>query len=514
MYLSETRRSDAARSPASVPPARGAGTAPDATSGADSGVTGADANPGVRGANHGVQGAATGVSSGTSGAGAEPGGSGAGGGGVPGAGTTGSGATRRALAGNVVALGLVSLFTDVSSEMVTAVLPLYLVYQLALSPMQFGLLDGVYTGATAVLRLAGGHVADRFRRRKLVAGAGYAISAVCKIGYLLAGRSVPLIGLLIGLDRAGKGLRTAPRDAMISLSAPAEAQGRAFGLHRAMDTAGALMGPLAAFGVVAAVGAASGYDAVFVVSGCVAAIGVLILALFVREPGTEREPRAGAASASGAVTAPAPGASGDSGAAGAGRRAVPLRGAVELLRRRPFRRVLVAVLPLSLTTISDSFLYLVLQRTLDIDAGWLPLLPVGVACTYLLAAVPFGRLADRVGRAAVVTGGYLALLACYALLLLPPGPAVLVAVLALRGLSYAATDGVVSALAGPLLPEERRATGLAVVQTGQALGAMAASWAFGVLWAAQGPRTAVVTMTAGLGLALAFAVPQLRKARG
>lgn len=171
------------------------------------------------------------------------------------------------------------------------------------------------------------------------------------------------------------------------------------------------------------------------------------------------------------------------------------------------------MLPLSLATISDSFLYFMLQSRLDIEASWLPLFPVGVSAAYLVAAVPFGRLADRVGRSTVVIGGYAALLACYALLLLPPGPAVLVAALVLRGLSYASTDGVVSALAGPLLPEERRATGLAVVQTGQALGAMVASWVFGVLWTARGPQAAVVVMAAGLGVALAVAVPLLRRAR-
>lgn len=399
----------------------------------------------------------------------------------------GSGRVGRILAGNVLALGMVSLFTDISSEMVTAILPLYLIYQLQLSPMQFGLLDGFYTGATAVLRLVGGHVADRFRRRKLVAGVGYGLSAVCKLGYLVAGRSVPLLGLVIGTDRAGKGLRTAPRDAMISLSAPPEAQGRAFGLHRAMDTAGALLGPLAAFGVVAAVGQA--YDAVFVVSGCVAVVGVLVLVLFVHEPGGTR-----------------PG--------GAARPKVSWRATAGLLRERRYRRVLVAMLPLSLATISDSFLYLVLQRRLDIDAGWLPLLPVGVSAAYLLAAVPFGHLADRIGRSTVVISGYVALLACYAMLLLPAGPALLVAVLALRGVSYAATDGVVSALAGPMLPEEGRATGLAVVQTGQALGSMAASWAFGLLWTAWGPEAAVKAMALGLGLALAVAVPLLGRRSG
>ncbi|WP_405143747.1 MFS transporter [Sphaerisporangium sp. NBC_01403] len=420
-----------------------------------------------------------------------PGASGEDGGSPPSGGAGARGGVGRVLTGNVVALGAVSLFTDISSEMVTAILPLYLIYQLGLSPMQFGFLDGVYTGATAVLRLVGGHVADRFRRRKLVAGVGYGLSAVCKLGYVLVGRSVPLIGLVIGVDRAGKGLRTAPRDAMISLSAPPEAQGRAFGLHRAMDTAGALMGPLAAFGVVAAVGGANDYDPVFVVSCCVAMVGVLIMVLFVQEPGV-RTPAAGGAPE---------------------RPKVSLRGALDLLRDRPFRRVLFAMLPLSLATISDSFLYFMLQSRLDIEASWLPLFPVGVSAAYLVAAVPFGRLADRVGRSTVVIGGYAALLACYALLLLPPGPAVLVAALVLRGLSYASTDGVVSALAGPLLPEERRATGLAVVQTGQALGAMVASWVFGVLWTARGPQAAVVVMAAGLGVALAVAVPLLRRAR-
>ncbi|WP_182883105.1 MFS transporter [Microbispora sp. H10949] len=381
----------------------------------------------------------------------------------------------RVVTGNVLAIGMVSLLTDVSSEMVTAILPLYLVFGLGMSTVQFGVLDGVYTGATAVLRLAGGHVADRFRRRKAVAGAGYALSAVTKLGFLLAGRSAPLLGLVIGVDRAGKGLRTAPRDAIISLSAPYEAQGRAFGVHRALDTAGALAGPLVAFGVLEL--ALGSYDAVFVTSFCVAVLGVLVLVLFVREPdGVAR-----------------------------GRARVSLAQATALLGPGPFRRVLLAVVPLSLTTISDAFLYLLVLERLDVAARWLPLLPVVVSAPYLLAAVPAGRLADRLGRPKVVLGGYGALLACYLLVLAADHPVVSVAVLLLRGLGYAATDGVVSALVGPLLPERRRATGLAVVQTGQALAAMAASWIFGVLWSWLGPRAAVGVMAAGLAITLVAA---------
>ncbi|MCT9931989.1 MFS transporter [Planotetraspora sp. A-T 1434] len=393
--------------------------------------------------------------------------------------TTGGSARVRVVAGNVLALGMVSLLTDISSEMVTAILPLYLVFGLGMSTVQFGVLDGVYTGATAVLRLVGGHVADRFRWRKAVAGTGYGLSAVTKLGFLAAGRSVPLLGLVIGVDRAGKGLRTAPRDAMISLSVPPEAQGRAFGVHRALDTAGALIGPLAAFGVLSL--ALGTYDAVFVTSFCVAVLGVLVLVLFVREPAGE-----------------------------VAHRAVSLRQAARLLGPGPFRRVLLAVVPLSLATISDAFLYLLLLKRLDIAASWLPLLPVAMSAAYLLAAVPFGRLADRIGRTPVVIGGYGALLACYVLVIVGHHPAFLVAVLLLRGLGYAATDGVVSALAGPLLPEEQRATGLAVVQTGQALAAMAASWSFGVLWSALGPEGAVGVMAAALAAALALAVFLLR----
>jgi MFS family permease len=391
----------------------------------------------------------------------------------------------RLLTGNVLALGMVSLLTDVSSEMVTAVFPVYLVLVLGLSPLQFGVIDGLYTGATALLRLVGGHIADRFRRRKLVAGTGYGLSAAAKLGLLGAGQSVPFLSAVLAVDRAGKGLRTAPRDAMISLSVPADRQGRAFGLHRALDTTGALLGPIAAFGVLWLT--VDDFAAVFVVSACVAALGVVVLALFVREP---------------------------AGLAGAERRA-SIRGVVALLRRRRFRYVVLAILPLSLVTISDSFLYLLVQQRLRLDAGWLPLLPVVVSGAYLLAAAPFGRLADRVGRGRMVLVGYAGVLVCYLPLLVdglagPLGPGI---VLLVRGLAYAATDGVVSALVAPLVPPAQRATGLAVVQTGQALAAMAAAWTFGALWTAFGPETAVGAMASGMAVLLVGAAVLLRLGR-
>ncbi|MET9470031.1 MFS transporter, partial [Streptomyces sp. NPDC006544] len=183
-----------------------------------------------------------------------------------------------AVASAVLALGAVSLITDVSSEMVTAVLPLYLVAGLGLSPLGFGALDGVYNGVSALVQLTGGHLADRIRNHKLIAGIGYGLSALCKPLLLLA-HSLGPVGVVLALERTGKGLRTAPRDALISLSTPDALQGRAFGVHRAMDTTGALLGPLAAFFILSLT--VDGYDAVFGVSACVAVLGVVVLVLFV-----------------------------------------------------------------------------------------------------------------------------------------------------------------------------------------------------------------------------------------
>ncbi|GII59622.1 MFS transporter [Planotetraspora thailandica] len=378
--------------------------------------------------------------------------------------------------GNVFALGAVSLVTDISSEMVTAILPLYLVIGLQFSPAAYGLVDGLYTGATVVLRLAGGYLADRIRRRKAVAGFGYALSAVAKLGLLAAGGSVTAIGLAITADRAGKGLRTAPRDALITLSAPPGQLGRAFGVHRTMDSVGAFIGPLVALAVLALAG--QGYDAVFVTSSCIAVFGVVILALFVRD---HRGP------AHTGVPSPANAPSETAGPSKAARETVSVRQAAGLLRDSRVRRLLLAACLLGFVTVGDGFVYLLLQRREEVSLGWFPLLAVGTSLAYLLLAAPLGALADRVGRLPVTLGGYAALVAVYLALVAPVGgPVLVVVVLCLYGLFYAATDGILMALAAPLLPERLRTTGLALVQTGQALAYLGSSVLFGVAWQSWG----------------------------
>ncbi|MEU9212350.1 MFS transporter [Streptomyces sp. NPDC048415] len=455
----------------------------------------------------------------------------------------------------MLALGTVSLITDVSSEMVTAVLPLYLVAGLGLSPLGFGLLDGIYNGFSALVRLVGGHLADRGGgRHKWVAGAGYALSAVCKPLLLVAHTLTP-IGLILAADRTGKGLRTAPRDALISLSSTPTSRGRAFGVHRAMDTAGALLGPLVAFLLLRAT--VDGYDAVFMVSFCVAAVGVLVLVLFVpgggRGAGTKRAvgapagDDAEAATAHAAVapagdakpaTAHAVGASaGDAKAATADAADAPagdakpatahaagaptddakpatggvpsssgdagarptLRAALALLHRPDLRRLTLCALLLGLATVSDSFVYLLLQRRLGVPDRWFPLLPLGTAAAFLLLAVPLGRLADRIGRWRIFLAGHGALLLAYGLLLTSwHGTALPYAVLVLHGSFYAATDGVLMAAASDSVPEELRSSGLALVQTGQSLARFVCSLGFGAAWTAWGDRTALTASAVAL----------------
>jgi MFS family permease len=448
--------------------------------------------------------------------------------------------TKR-VAGNVLALGAVSMVTDISSEMVAAILPLYLAIGLGLGPAVYGLVDGLYTGATALLRLVGGYVADRVRQRKLVAVAGYSLSAVAKIGLLAAGTSVPAIGAAIIADRAGKGLRTAPRDALITLSTPDGDLGRAFGVHRAMDSAGAFAGPLLALAVLAASGQA--FDAVFVTSFCVATVGVLLLVLFVRDRRGPRpavptvSPRAAtalmclgppavptvsprAATALMCLGPPAVPTVSPRAATALmclGPPAVPTvspRAATALLRLGPVRLLMLGAVLLGLSTIGDGFVYLLLQRRENLAVGWFPLLAVGTSLAYLLLAMPLGVLADRIGRTKVFLGGYGALVAVYLLLASPwGGPPALVLVLVLYGGFYAATDGVLMALAGPLLPPALRTTGLALVQSGQAVAYLISSVLFGLAWQWWGAGGAIRAAVVAAAVTLAGSGLLLTRAR-
>lgn len=380
----------------------------------------------------------------------------------------------RIVSANVIALGAVSLVTDISSEMVTAILPLYLVLGLGFSPLQFGILDGLYSGVTAFVRVIGGTFADRWQRRKLMAGIGYGISAVAKLGLMGAGGSASTLGVVLAADRTGKGLRTAPRDALISLSSTPDTLGRAFGVHRAMDTIGALLGPLVAFVLLWTV--AGGYDVVFVVSFCFAVLGVLLLVLFVHDH-------------SGPV-----------------KQRISLRVAFGLLRDNDFRRVCSWAVVLGLVTVGDSFVYLLLQSRLDIEPAYFAMLPLGAAAVYLTLAVPVGRIADRLSRWKLFLIGHVLLLCGYvALIGAVDGVFLLCLTLLAHGAFYACTDGVLMAAASPLVPSELRTSGMALLQTGQAVAKMISAVLFGLAWTVWGMQAAVITATVAFGSVVALA---------
>jgi MFS family permease len=395
--------------------------------------------------------------------------------------------TRPRVSRTVLLLGICSLLTDISSEMVVAVLPLYLVTQLGFTPLQLGIVDGLYQGAAAFVRLAGGYIGDRRRRHKGVATIGYGLSAACKLALAAFGSAFGSITAIVMVDRAGKGLRTAPRDAMISLSSRREDLGTAFGVHRALDTTGALLGPLVAFGLLAL--APLAFDSLFIVSFCFAIAGLGVIVLLVREP--ERRP---------IPVEPA--------------EPVRMRAALALLRGGRFRGLFVAATVLGLATTSDGFIYLALYRSLDFDATLFPLLFTGTALTFMLLAAPVGRLADRVGRGRVMIGGYVLLLGVYATLLGPSaGVPGMVVALFMLGAYYAATDGVLMAFGSAHVPEALRGSGLALLGTAVSAARLVASVVFGALWTWQGIETALAIFAGALVVAIAIAAIALRSSR-
>ena len=346
---------------------------------------------------------------------------------------------------------------------------------LRLTPAQFGLIDGLYQGVAALVQLASGVLTDRLRSYKEVAAIGYALSAVCRLG-LLATTTASGIASVLVVDRLGKGVRTAPRDSLLSLSVPKEQLGYAFGVHRAMDAMGAMLGPILAFALLALLPGA--FDVLFVTSFCVASIGLAALLVFV-----ENRPPIGAGHETPS--------------------SAPETSTLWLLGDSGFRRLFICATMLSLTTLSDAFVYLALQRELNLGAGSFPLLYVVTSLSYLLLAAPAGWLADRIGRMRVFAGGYVLLLVMYAALLWgSPSVPFLVGILLMLGAYYAGTEGVLMALGSAILPPNVRATGLATLATATAVARFGASALFGLLWTWLGLQPAVSVFAVGLAGAL------------
>ena len=256
-------------------------------------------------------------------------------------------------------------------------------------------------------------------------------------------------------------MRTAPRDSLIAASSPPETLGRAYGLHRSLDSLGAAIGPLIAFWILTVV--VNGYHAVFVVSLGFAAIGVAVLLLIVPDLRPRRQASRYDSAKPGKVT-------------------------FRHLANPQVARLLIAATLLGLVTVGDAFLYLALQLRDNLANYYYALLMVGMNLSYLIVAVPLGRLADRIGRAKVFVGGHVALLGCYLCAAGPiSGPVLSIGCLVLLGTYYGAADGTLAALAGRAVDPSIRTSSIATAQTFVALAAFVSSLAVGALWSRDRP---------------------------
>lgn len=376
-----------------------------------------------------------------------------------------------ALPRGVWVLGLVSLFMDMSSEIVHSLLPLFLVTGLGASMVVVGLIEGFAEATAGATKLFSGALSDYWGKRKGLTLAGYGLAAAVKPLFPLA-TGPGLVFAARFLDRIGKGIRGAPRDALIADITPEELRGAGYGLRQALDTVGALVGPLLA--TVLMVALAGDLRAVMWVAVLPALLSVTILALGVREP--PRPP-------------------------GKPQR-VPLRGRDLAKLGRGFWVFIALVLVLMLTRYSEAFL-LLRANGLGLEAAYVPLVLATLSLAYAASSYPAGRYSDRVGRKKLVVAGFALLAAADGVLAFAPTPAFVFAGAVLWGGHLGLTQGVLSAMVADVAPAGLRGTGFGVFHLTSGLALLVASVAAGLLWEVFGPS--VTFLTAGVLAAAAVA---------
>ncbi len=373
--------------------------------------------------------------------------------------------TRGRLHRNVIALGLVSLLTDFSSEMIYPLLPVFLTAVLGAGPAALGIIEGVAETTASLLKLFSGAWSDRVGRKKPLVVAGYALSTAARplVGFAAAWAHVLAVRFA---DRIGKGVRTSPRDALVAASVPPGDRGRAFGLQRAMDHLGAVLGPLAAFLLMT--GAGLSYRPVFLLSVIPGLAAVAALLFFVREPAAPAPAHAGARLRDGGLPA-------------------------------PYRRYLAIVCLFTLGNASDAFLIL---RTVDagVPAKYVPLLWGAFHVVKSSLSTPAGMLSDRWSRKTLIAGGWLVYAACYGAWAFARGPAWVVGLFLAYGLFAAATEGAERAFVADFVPPDRRGTAFGWFHLAVGISALPASVVFGIVWGRYG-APAAFGVSAGLAVA-------------
>lgn len=378
----------------------------------------------------------------------------------------------------VWALGLVSMFMDVSSEMIHALLPLYLVSVLGASTLTVGIIEGIAEATASIVKIFSGALSDYLGRRKWLAALGYGLAAATKpifplatnIGWLVAARFI---------DRVGKGIRGSPRDALVADLTPADLRGGAYGLRQSLDTIGAVLGPLLAIVFMAAF--ADNFTAVFWIAVIPALVSVAVVVLAVHEP--ERPP---------------------------GLREVrtPLSPAELGRLNRTYWMIVGVAAVFTLARFSEAFLLLRAQ-SVGMPLAVVPAVLVMMNITYTATAWPAGALSDRIGRYGVVTVGFALLILADLALAIGGGIALVMIGVALWGLHMGLTQGLLAALVADTAPEELRGTAFGVFNLVSGVAMLAASILAGWLWGIAGPAGTFLAGAMFTAIALA-ALPFVR----
>ncbi len=381
------------------------------------------------------------------------------------------------LPAGIWALGLVSMFMDVSSEMIHALLPVYLVTTLGASALQVGVIEGVAEATASVVKVFSGAFSDWVGRRKLLLVAGYGLGALSKPLFPLAS-TASLVLTARFVDRVGKGIRGAPRDALVGDLALPEARGAAFGLRQSLDTVGAFSGPLLAIALMATSG--GNVRLVFWVAVVPAMLAVAVLILGVREP-----PRISAVPKARSPIHPE-----------------------EIRRLGPaYWRVVAVATVLTLARFSEAFLILRVQD-LGLATTLVPVVLVVMNIVYGLSAYPVGALSDRQGSKGLLCSGFGVLIVADLVLAFASNLGLALVGIALWGLHMGMTQGLFASLVARTAPDDRRGTAFGVFNLAGGLALLLASILAGSFWEAFGGASTFLsgaTITA-LGLVAALAI--------
>lgn len=378
-------------------------------------------------------------------------------------------------------LGVVSMLMDISSEMIHGLLPLFMVASLGASAFVVGLVEGIAESTALIVKVFAGALSDYLRRRKAIVVFGYALSAFTKPLFALA----TSVGLVFGarfLDRIGKGIRGAPRDALIADIAPPQMLGAAFGLRQSMDTLGAFMGPLAAVGLMLLW--ANDFRAVFWVAVIPGFLAVALLLFGLREPATPH----------------------------AATRSNPFRRENLRLLARPYWWVVSVGAIFTLARFSEAFLLLRAQQG-GLALALVPLILVAMNLAYALSAYPFGKLSDRVSHRALLAWGLVVLIAADLVLASSAHWIAVVAGVLLWGIHMGMTQGLLATMVAGTAPAELRGTAFGFFNLVSGIAMLAASVVAGLLWDRLGAPVTFVAgaLFAGVALLALATAPNRRR---